>query len=150
VEAVKDSIAISAHAEIVYNTLIRTFSSENNYRAWHGSHVTCRWIKGKPFEKGSVLYAEEMLHGKPHKMKFMVTKNELNKCLEMKVLFPVSLVCPRGGFTVEPSSGGAIFTAVLYFRFTRLFRKFAGGRVRDIMAHMKEEGEGLKRIIESP
>ncbi len=82
-------------------------------------------------------------------MKFMVAKNELDKCLEMKVLFPVSLVCPRGGFYVEPVKGGAIFTAVLYFRFARLFRKFANARVRDIMTHMKEEGEGLKRIIES-
>jgi len=82
-------------------------------------------------------------------MKFMVTKNEATARLEMKVLFPVSLICPKGGFYVEPGNGGTIFTAVLYFRFAGLFRKFAGDRVREIMTHMKEEGEGLKRIIES-
>ena len=41
----------------------------------HKDHTICKWIIGKPFEKGSVLYAEEYLHDKLHKMKFQHSLN---------------------------------------------------------------------------
>ena len=66
----------------------------------------------------------------------------------MKVLFPFSIICPKGGFYIEQNNDTITFTAVLYFRFIKLFRKYASSRVQEIISHMKEEGEGMKRIVE--
>jgi hypothetical protein len=43
---------------------------DDSYRAWHQKdHVRLRWLEGKPWAEGSVMYAEEYLHGKLHKLK---------------------------------------------------------------------------------
>ena len=68
-----DSIEIKATPEKIFNGLIKVFSSEKYFKTWHQDHVKCYWIKGEPFEEGSILYVEEYLHGKIHKMKFIGT-----------------------------------------------------------------------------
>jgi hypothetical protein len=50
-----DSIEIKAAPERIFNGLIRVFSSEEDFKEWHEDHVECRWLRGKPFEIGSVL-----------------------------------------------------------------------------------------------
>ena len=56
---------------------------DTSYRAWHPEdHVALRWIKGEPWEEGSVLYAEEYLHGKLHKLKMLITKVVPNRRIE--------------------------------------------------------------------
>ncbi|MFW9992934.1 MAG: SRPBCC family protein [Candidatus Odinarchaeota archaeon] len=145
----RDSIAIRTTPEKVFDGLIRVFSSQELYRKWHVDHVICSWIKGEPFEVGSILYVEEYLHGELHKMKFLGTKNELNRKIGYKLLFPASIVCPKGSFIVEPGEESSIFTATLSFRFGWFFHKFAKSRVAAITKHMKEEGENLKKILES-
>jgi len=99
-------------------------------------------------EEGSVLYIEECLHGKLHKMKFLGTKVESNERIEYKLLFPTSIICPRGSFIVEPKGQSCIFTATLSFRFGTIFSRFAQPRVEALKKHMKEEGENLKRLLE--
>jgi hypothetical protein len=43
-----------------------------SYRAWYkDDHLTFRWIHGKPWTEGSIMYAEEYFHGKLHKFKFV-------------------------------------------------------------------------------
>lgn len=145
----RDSIEIRTSPEKVFHGLIKVFSSQEYFKKWHKDHVKCSWIKGQPFEVGSILYVEEYLHGELHKMKFLGTKKELNRKIEYKLLFPMSIVCPKGSFIIEPTERSAIFTATLSFRFGWLFQKLAKSRVEAIIKHMKEEGQNLKNILEN-
>jgi len=140
-----DSIKINRPPEIVFEWLAHF---EENYRAWHKDHVLARWVKGRNFEKGSVLYAEEYLGGKLEKLSFEITNYVPNELIEYKVLFPESIICSGGSFLIEPSNGGSVFTATLSFRFGGVLSKFAGKRAEAIRLHMKEEGENLKALLE--
>ena len=144
-----DSIEIHTTPEKVFNGLIKVFSTQEYFKKWHKDHVKCNWTKGEPFEVGSILYCEEYLHGDLHKMKFVSTKKEQNKIIEYKLLFPTSIICPKGSFIIEPKEGSCIFTATLSFRFAWLFQKFAKNRVEAVTKHMKEEGEHLKKLLEN-
>ncbi len=99
--ALTDSIKIKATQEKIFNALIKIFSTEKYYKMWHKDHTICKWLKGKPFEKGSILYAEEYLHGKLHKMKFIGANLVRNKKVEFKLMFPTSIFCPKGSFIIE-------------------------------------------------
>ena len=69
---IKDSIEIKTTAETIFNFLTGIVDDES-YRAWHQEdHVSFRWLSGSPWTEGSVLYAEEYLHGKLHKLKFKI------------------------------------------------------------------------------
>ncbi|MFX1284802.1 MAG: SRPBCC family protein [Promethearchaeota archaeon] len=144
-----DSIDVKTTPGKLFDGLIKVFSSKENYIQWHKDHVKCSWIKGQPFELGSILYCEEYLHGELHKMKFLTTKKEPNRIIEYKLLFPMSIICPKGSFIIEPKDGSSIFTATLSFRFGWFFQKFAKRRVEAITMHMKEEGENLRKILEN-
>lgn len=143
-----DSIEIKIRPEELFEGLIRVFSSEEYYRRWHRDHVRCLWVKGRPFEEGSILYVEEYLHGRLHKMKFLDIKVEPNRKVEYRLSFPTSVVCPKGSFTIEPKGESCTFTATLFFRFGRAFAKLARSRVEAMERHMKEEGENLKNLLE--
>lgn len=145
----KDSIEIRTTPEIAFNGLIKVFSSQEYFKKWHKDHVKCCWIKGQPFEVGSVLYCEEYLHGDLHKMKFIGTKNEQNRKIEYKLLFPTSIICPKGSFIIKSKERSCIFTATLSFRFGWFFQKFAKSRVEAVTKHMKEEGENLRELLEN-
>ena len=82
-------------------------------------------------------------------MRFLGTKVEPNKRIEYRVLFPVSIISPKGSFIMEQKGRSCLFTATLYFRFGRIFLKFAKSRVEAVKKHMKEEGENLKRLLEN-
>lgn len=144
----KDSIEIKTTPGRIFNGLIKVFSSQEYFKKWHKDHVKCYWVKGRPFEEGSILYVEEYYHGELHKMKFRSTLLEPNRKIEYKLLFPMSIICPKGSFTFEPKGKSCIFTATLNFRFGWLFSKFAKSNVEAMRKHMREEGENLKKLFE--
>lgn len=140
----RDSIEIKTIPEKISDWFVHF---EENYKAWHPDHVKAYWM-GEPAKEDSILYCEEYLHGKLHKMKFRITKIELNRRIEYKLLFPMSVICPKGSFLIEPKGENYIFTATLSYRFEWLFLRFAKDRVEAIKKHMREEGENLKRLLE--
>ena len=140
-----DSIEIKTTAEKIFDWFTHF---EENFKAWHPDHVECRWLKGEPFEEGSILYVEEYLHGKLHKMKFLGTKVESNKKIEYKLLFPISIICPKGSFIIESKGESCIFTATLSFRFGKILSRLAKSRIEATKKHMREEGENLKKLLE--
>ncbi len=146
--ALRDTIEIGTTPERIFAGLIRVFSSDEHFKRWHEDHVKCQWLRGKPFEIGSVLYVEEYLHRGLHKMKFLGTRVEPHRRIEYRLLFPTSIVCPKGSFIVEPKGDSCDFTALLYIRAGWLFSTLAGGRVEAIKKHMREEGENLKELLE--
>ncbi len=145
---VKDSIEIRTTPENAFDGLIKVFSSQENFKKWHEDHIQCRWVEGKAFEEGSILYVEEYLHGELHKIRFISTRFEPNRKIEYRLLFPMSILCPCGSFTIEPKGESCVFTAILTFRFGWLLSQFAKKRFEAIKGHMKEEGEALKRVLE--
>ena len=144
----RDQIEINTTPKEVFKGLMKVFSSQEHFKRWHEDHVKCLWLKGEPFEIGSILYVEEYLHGKLHKMKFLGTQFDPPRKIEYSLLFPMSLICPKGSFIIEEEEGKSIFTATLSFRFGWLFSLFAEGRIGAIKNHMREEGENLKKLLE--
>jgi hypothetical protein len=59
------------------------------------------------------------------------------------------MLLPGGAFAVVSDDGGARFTATISYRFGRLTERLFKRRMATLQRHMKEEGENLKRIIES-
>ncbi len=148
-----DSIEIRTTPEEVFGFLAGLVD-DASYRAWHpADHVAMRWTKGRPWEEGSVVYAEEYIHGKLHKLQFVVTKVVPNRRIQYA---PTSRLLrryfPGNAFSVQPSEQGCVFTASGIYRVGWLVRTFAKGRLEKGLAcvrkHMKEEGENLKRILE--
>lgn len=79
---------------------------EENYRSWHPAHVSCRYLHGGELQKGSVLYAEEYLHGKLHRLKLSLTKVVPNREFGYRIL-PGLL----GGFRMRPTNHGTEMVA---------------------------------------
>jgi hypothetical protein len=150
----KDSVEIKTTPEKVFDFLIHLVDEES-YRAWHpDDHVTLRWIKGQPWEEGSVLYAEEYIHGKLHKLKFLITKVVPNREIEFMPLSRLlRIYFPKNTFTIEPKGDTCVFTATGCLRVGRIVKILAKNKLEvglaSVKKHMKEEGENLKRILES-
>ena len=148
-----DSIEIKTTPEKIFSFLTGLVDDES-YRAWHhDEHVALRWLKGQPWEEGSVAYAEEYLHGKIHRFKFTVTKVVPNKEIEY---VPVSRLLrryfPKNQFSIEQKGETCVFKASGIFRHGWLiktfFKKHLDQNLASVKKHMKEEGENLKRILE--
>ena len=150
----KDSIEIKATPERVFEWLVQRFKDKESYQAWHPDHVDIRWIKGEPLQEGSIIYAEEYLHGDLHKLKFRITKIVPNRVIEYRSLFPLSILAPGNTFLIEPKGeNSCIFTAMGSLRlpvwlFKKLHRKHKN-KIEATEQHMKEEGENLKRALEN-
>ena len=145
---ITDSIGIKAPPERVFSFLTG-LKDDASYRAWHPDHVVMRWIKGEPFQAGSVAYFEEYLHGKMHKGKFICTKVIPNRLIEYRPLFPLSVFFPGNRFVIEPTDeGSCIFTATGTVRIGPLGKRLSRKQIEGVKRHMKEEGENLKAILE--
>ena len=142
----KESIVIDKAPNEIFEWLLHFVE---NYRSWHPEHILAKWIKGQNFEAGSILYAEEYIGKDKEKLKFKTTKLIPNQLIEYKLLFPQSMLCSGGSFRLEPKNGSAVFTATLSFRFEIILSRLFASKVQEIKKHMKEEGENLKKILES-
>jgi len=149
-----DSIEIRTTPEKIFEFFSNLVDDES-YRAWHtDDHVAMCWTKGSPWQEGSVVYAEEYFHGKVHKLKSVVTKVVPNRRIEY---IPVSRFmrryAPKNTFAVEPKGASCVFTATVHLRIPLLSRLLARKSVEEglssVRKHMKEEGENLKKILET-
>jgi hypothetical protein len=127
---------------------------ERNYQKWHPEdHILLRWIKGEPFQKGSVVYAEEFIHGKKHKLKFIIddviSAREINFVPASRIL---RIYFPKNRLIIEPAGELCRFTTEIHLKVGWLVRKFASKKleagINDVKRHIKEEGENLKAILE--
>ncbi|UCG56766.1 MAG: SRPBCC family protein [Phycisphaerales bacterium] len=149
-----ESIEIKTTPEKIFEFLSHIVDDES-YRAWHPEdHVALRWIKGEPFREGSVVYAEEYIHGKLHKLKFVITKVVPNRRIEFA---PQSrllrIYFPKNVFEIEQKGDTCLLTTTGRMRVGRLVKIFAKKQLEaglaSVRKHMKEEGENLKRILEA-
>lgn len=144
------SISINAPAKKIFDFFMNL---RENYRAWHPDHTDCRYLTDGPLGQGSVIYIEENLHGKPHKLKLKITKLERYSRIEY-----TTIMGAKGVFAVEPKDErSSVFTAELHFG-TRipvisilvdiLLIIFLSRQLKAIEQHMVEEGINLKRGLE--
>jgi hypothetical protein len=149
----KDSIEVKATPEKVFAWLIARFTDKESYQAWHPDHVDIRWIKGGPCQEGSIIYAEEYLHGDLHKLKFRITRIVPNRLVAYRALFPLSIVAPGNTFLIEPKGkDSCTFTATGSLRiplwlFERLHKRHKN-KIEATQQHMREEGVNLKKAVE--
>ena len=150
---IQDSIEINAQPEDVFNFIIGIVD-DKTYKAWHkDDHVRFKWIKGKPWEKDSILYAEEYIHGKLHKLKFIISEVTKNKHIEYKPTSRfVRTFLPKNEFIVEPQGNSCRFIAKGTYRIGKIGKIFFKRSIEDallsVKKHMREEGENLKAILE--
>jgi len=149
-----DTVEIYTTPEKIFNFLYDIVDDES-YRAWHpNDHVTWRWLKGPPWQEGSVGYAEEYFVGKLHKLKFIVNEVVPNKTISyMPFSKYLRRYVPKMGFAVEAKGDSCIFTATIHGRVPLLLKLIAKKRIEKGLAsvkqHMREEGENLKFKLES-
>jgi len=141
---IKDSIEIKTTPEKIFDWFKNI---DKHYKEWHPDHV--KWVNETGgLDEGDIVYYEEYLHGKLHKIRSKITKIEENKRIEFKNLFPISILSPKGSFIIEPRGESCIFTATLSIRFGWLLSKIAKSRLDAGKKHIKEEGGNLKRLLE--
>jgi uncharacterized protein YndB with AHSA1/START domain len=150
----RHSIEIGTTPEKIFK-FFHSLVDDASYRAWHtDDHVTMRWTKGSPWQEGSVVYAEEYIDGELQKLKFIVTRVVPDREIEY---VPVSRFrrkyAPKYTFSVEPGDASCVFTAAVHVRVPLLLRLLARKRVErglsSVRKHMQEEGENLKKILET-
>ena len=150
---IEDSIEIYAEPEAVFKFLLN-LKDDDSYQAWHPKdHISFRWVKGKPWEVGSVVYAKEYIHGVVHTLKFIVTKMIPNRLIEYTPTFRLyRIFIPKNSFILEPTSKGCLFKAVGIYRVGRIGKLIAKKRITkgiaSIQKHLREEGEFLKQSVE--
>lgn len=147
----RDTVEIETSPEHIFEWIAQF---KENYQAWHPDHGECRYLHGtRPLEEGSVIYCEEYLHGKRHKLKLKITKVVQNSRIDYKIPF-----LGAGAFVVEPYGANVLFTAELYFGYNipllgwlidKCVQNFMRQRLEAMRQHMVEEGQNLKKILEN-
>lgn len=141
-----DSIGIDSPPEPVWEWLA---ALSQHYTEWHPAHVSAEWVHGEPNQLGSVLEAVESLGGSREVLRLEMTSISPPHGFEYRIRGPISLLLPGGAFAVVPEDGGSRFTATISYRCGRLTERLFQRRTAELKRHMQEEGENLKRIIES-
>ncbi len=145
----RDTIEIKASPEQNFEFFVHF---KENFHAWHPDHVECRYLTEGPLREGSVIYIEEYLHGKLHKLKLHIVKIEPNSRIEYKTFLGT-----KGVFIMEPRGANSLFTAEMYIGtkipvlrslVDRIMGMFLSRQLESIKRHMAEEGQTLKRILE--
>lgn len=144
----RDSVLINVPPERVWAWLNEL---PTHYRTWHPAHVTCRYEHGDRLEVGAVLYAEEFLHNRLHRLRLKATEVVPGRALRYRGHGFT------GAFLVDPANSATSFTAELAFGMRlgvlgsvldTLLRKLLGPRLATFQVHMHEEGVNLKQLLE--
>jgi hypothetical protein len=146
-----DEIEINASPKQIFGWLSQL---DKNYLEWHPDHVVCKFLEGSFCQEGAIVYAEEYLHGKLHKLKMRTIRYLPSTLIEYKILG----MSGWGSFAVEPRGQGTNFIAELHFglgvpRIDKIIdpimERLLSSQLSAFRTHMKEEGQNLKAILES-
>jgi hypothetical protein len=114
--------------------------------------VECRYLTSGPLKENSIIYIEEYIHGKLHKLKLHITLVEPDSRIEYRTFMGT-----KGIFTMEPGEVGTRFTAemrmgtdipILGRLVDRIMLVFLSYQLEGLKQHMTEEGRNLKKILE--
>ena len=102
----RDAIEIKASPEQIIDFFL---NFKENFYAWHPDHVECRYLTPGPLKENSVIYFEEYLHGKLHKLKLRITLIKPNSRIEYKTFMGT-----KGVFIMEPKGTSTLFLAEMH------------------------------------
>jgi hypothetical protein len=126
-----ESIAIRAMPEKVFRFFLNIVDDATYRARYPEDHVALRWIKGEPWEEGSVVYAEQCLHGRRHKLKLLIMKVVPTRRIEFAALSRILRVYfPKNTISTEPKENSGVFTATGCVRVGWLLKNFAGKKLR--------------------
>jgi hypothetical protein len=146
----QDNIRIQTTPEQLFQWLE---SMPQEYVSWHPDHVACRVIQGSMLRSGAEIECQEYLHGKLHTMQFRLTRVDPGRRIEYEIEAlgkGAFEAIPKGedvefvaelGLGTETPLVGRIVDTVLCVLFAR--------QLKAMRQHMREEGQNLKKIIES-
>lgn len=140
-------VAISARPEDVFDFFSRM---EENYLRWHPGHISFRWEGEGGLREGVVFSFEERIAGKRLSKRVRFTRIEPGRLIAFAPVNPLMrLVLPRISFAIAPDRAGIRVTQTIPVR-TGPIGAWLNRREFDaVQVHMREEGENLKRILES-
>ncbi len=147
-------VTITQNKVSVSTTKMLAKASNSYYKSWHPiDHIEFKWTKGKPMESGSSWYGKEIVRGIVFELKGTVGEVIPNRKIVLKYSFPVSFVAPWFEWSIEPKGSISVFTARSYLRagvfYLKYFKKEMEPKLEMHYHHVKEEGENLKKILES-
>jgi hypothetical protein len=123
---------------------------ESNYLRWHPDHVSFRWLDKSALQPGVRFYFEERIGGKLLKKSVVFTLIEPGSRIEFA---PASrlfrLVLPRISFLISAADGGIVVTQEIVLRIGPLAAWLNRRELDAVRTHMREEGENLKRLLET-
>ncbi|MFO7783730.1 MAG: hypothetical protein R6V25_03795 [Desulfatiglandales bacterium] len=150
---VAESLPIKTTPEKLF-TYLTGIADDESFKTLNAKNVSFRWLKGRPWTVGSVAYAEKYLHGKLHKFEFIVTDIIANQHIEY---MPTSRLMrrffPKKEFIIETEGDRCRFISSATFRLgwvgKAFFKKSIEKGLSVFRMYLREEGENLKRILES-
>ncbi len=143
----QDSIVVDARPDQVWSWLL---DLADHYTEWHPDHVSATWSHGEPNEIGSQLTTVEDLAGHREELVFEVTNLEPPWRMEYRTKGLHSIILPGGSFQISPAQNqSSTFTATIRYRLGPVTALLFRRRMAALQAHMHEEGEGLKRLVEA-
>lgn len=124
---------------------------EANYLRWHPDHIAFEWRRGRGLAPGNVFYFEERIAGEVLKKETRFTEIEAPRRIVFTMVNPLMRAfIPRMAFLVDPVPGGSRFTGLIELRFVGPLGRASHRRQFDaVRTHMREEGENLRRLVES-
>ena len=142
----EDTVEIDATPEAVWQFWA---NMDKNYKAWHPEdHVLFQWVKGRPMGEGSRIYAEETVGGRLLKLKLTCVDVVPNRQFALVFSFPASLFA-KYEYKIEPGGQKTAFTASTHLKSPCCAQKRMQSAVEIGKKHVREEGENLRRILES-
>jgi hypothetical protein len=144
----RDTVEIDTPPERIFEWFCHL---DDNYRSWHPDHVSCRHVRGHDLQDGAVLYAEEYLHGRLHRLKFRLTEVEAGREFRYRIFPGVS-----GGFRTRPTEKGTEFVAEIFLGWSvpvfgglvdAILKVLFSNHVGAIRQHMREEGINLRALL---
>lgn len=143
----KDQTLIEAPPERVFEFFEHM---RENYVAWHPDHVAFRWTKGEGLTPGVEFYFEEYIGGKLLKKTVRFTRIEPGRYIEFEpTCWLMRLLVPRLSFKILPQGEASLFIARIPIRTGPVGAWLNRREFNAVRQHMKEEGDNLKRMIES-
>jgi hypothetical protein len=125
-------------------------SMETNYLRWHPDHRLFRWEQGRGLTPGVVFYFEEVIGGKLLRKRVEFTRVRTDRCLEFTFTNRLlRLILPSIRFQMEPEGENVRLTQEIRIRTGPVGAWLNRREFAAVRQHMKEEGENLKRLLES-
>jgi hypothetical protein len=149
----KESIEIRTTPENLF-TYLTSIVDDATFKTLNADNISFRWLQGDPWSVGSIAYAEKYLHGKLHRLKFIVSKVVLNRHIEyMPTSRLMRMFFPKKEFIIEQTGDTCRFISSATFRIGWIGKKFFKKSIDDGLSHfsayLKEEGKNLRKALEA-